>query len=65
MHFHRLTRVLLCILFIFVTAKDVNLAVACNGFFLLKKLSIFFTVATLITMMLFEQVFDLYCCVMG
>ena len=52
---HGLTSVLLCVPFILLTVKSVNLVVACDGFPLSQKSSVFFIVAILISEELFEQ----------
>ena len=52
---HGLTSVLLCVPFIFVTGKGVDLAVARDGFPSKWKLSVFFIVAIMIAEVLFIQ----------
>ena len=52
---HALTSILLCVTFTLLKAKDVDLAVARDGFPSKWKLSVFFIVAILTAEVLFEQ----------
>ena len=52
---HGLTSVLLCVPYILLTAKSVDLVVARDGFPSQRKSSVFFIVAILIAEILFEQ----------